>query len=299
MAWYNLPEMTYHFSPKIIFTISALFFIFYFSQNTFAAADLKWETEIYALKAKFIKEITSSDDPEVVLAIAVLYAGRIWEIAARGLAERFGEKEAYEYVERIEAENTDEVKNVTSDYLQFQVMGMKKYFQSTRAVAGILAFKRASPEDLLRVKSIEERLNQIIRSEKVGMEVMVSFARGTMIMLSLIIRFIDEDHRFTSQVNEELEFRVRQTEAIRARTDIHNYSKLFHSAVNYSRGGFRLIYFLNIYMGGKPLSEVTFIHNTWKEQIRSEDNTSIRAIAVDLTATVEASFPLVEALIKR
>jgi hypothetical protein len=260
---------------------------------------LNRETEIYSLKAKFIKEITSSDDPEVVLAIAALYAGRIWEIAARGLAERLGEKEAYEYIERIETENTDEMESVESDYLQFQVMGMKKYFQSTRAVAGILAFKRATPEDLLQVKNIEERLNQIIRSEKVGMEVMVSLARGTMIMLSLIVRFIDEDHRFTSQVNEELEFRVRQTESIRARADIHNYSKLFHSAVNYLRGGFRLIYILNMCMGGKPVSEVTFIHNTWKEHIRSEDNTSIRAIALDLTAAAEASFPLVEALIKR
>lgn len=291
--------MTLNICPRIIFTISALFFLFHFSQNTFAAADLNRETEIYALKAKFIKEITSSDDPEVVLAIAALYAGRIWEIAARGLAERFGQKEAYEYIERIETENTDEMESVESDYLQFQVMGMKKYFQSTRAVAGILAFKQATPEDLLQVKNIEEWLNQIIRSDKVGMEVMVSLARGTMIMLSLIVRFIDEDHRFTSQVNEELEFRVRQTESIRAWTDIHNYSKLFHSAVNYLRGGFRLIYILNMCMGGKPLSEVTFIHNTWKEHIRSEDNTSIRAIAVDLTAAAEASFPLVEALLKR
>ncbi len=291
--------MTHNTFPRIIFTISALFFLFHVSHNTFAAADLKRETEIHALKAKFIREITSSDDPEVVLAIAVLYAGRIWEIAARRLAERSGEKEAYEYIERIETENTDGMKSVESDYLHFQVMGMKKYFQSTRAVAGILAFKQASPKDLLQVKSIEERLNRIIRSEKVGMEVMVSFARGTMIMLSLIVRFIDEDHRFTSQVHEELEFRVRQAESIRARSDIHNYSKLFHSAVNYSRGGFRFIYFLNMCMGGKPASEVTFIHKTWKEHIRSEDNTSIRAIAVDLTAAAEASFPLVEALIKR
>jgi hypothetical protein len=284
---------------RIIFTISVLFFLNCFVQNSGAAVEMDRETELEALQAEFIEKITSIGDPEEVLVLAALYAGRIWEIAARELTERYGIEQEDEYLERADIEAKNKTEDTQRNYLHRQVMGMRLYYESTRAVAGILALGEGTEQDIQKIQTIAERLNPIISTEKVGMEVMVSLARGTMIMLSLMVRFVDLDRRLTGQVNEELDYRVRQTESIRAREDIHNYSKMLHWAVNYLRGGFRFIYLLNMSIGGRSAAEAASIHDSWKKHIQSGDTTSIRAMALDLTAATEASFPLVRALIRK
>ncbi|MBW2624179.1 MAG: hypothetical protein JRD68_14820, partial [Deltaproteobacteria bacterium] len=121
---------------RIIFTISVLFFLSCFVQNSRAATETDREAGLAALEAEFIEKITSKHDAEEVLVLAALYAGRIWEIAARGLAERYGIERAGKYLERVDIEAKSQAEGAQSNYLRRQMMGMRLYYESTRAVVG-------------------------------------------------------------------------------------------------------------------------------------------------------------------
>ena len=255
--------------------------------------------ELAALKAEFVKEMSQEDDPEEIMALAAFYAGRSWEIAVRQIAERYQTPEARNYIQRIDKGLYEPaVKKADSDPVRRQILGLDLMYRSVNAVAGIMALQRGDRLTLKQIQEIENRLNPSIDSNEDTMKAMVSLTKGIMTMLTLTLRSVDADHRFLRRINKELEFRVQEAEAIKARRDIHYYAKLLLWTVNNISGCFQFVYLLNLAVDERLAAEVGPIRRAWERHL-SRDDSPIRAMALGLTAVAEASFPLATVLAER
>ncbi|MBW1710241.1 MAG: hypothetical protein JRG97_00875 [Deltaproteobacteria bacterium] len=255
--------------------------------------------ELTALKAEFIKQMSSEDDPEEIMALAAYYTARTWEIAARRMAERYQNRRVREYIERIDRSNFEKaMEKADLDPVRRQILSLRLLYKSASAVAGILALKQGDKVTLEQLRAFENHLNLSSEAREDTMKAMVSLTKGIMTMMTLSLRSVDVNQRFLSRVNKELESRVQEANAIDAREDIHFYAKLFLWAVNNINGCFRFVYFLNLAMDQTLAAEVDPIFIAWEKHSRG-NGSPIRTMALGLTAVAEASFPLAAAFVKR
>ncbi|MBW2091166.1 MAG: hypothetical protein JRI34_03455 [Deltaproteobacteria bacterium] len=255
--------------------------------------------ELAALKAEFVNSISQKDDPEEMMALAAYYAGRSWEIAARQMAGRYQKQPAREYMERIGRQELElALKKAERDPVQRQILGLKLFYRSVNAVAGILAFQRGDKVTLEQLQTLETQLNQSIEAGEDTMNVMISLTKGVMTMLTLVLRSVDVSQKYLNQVNRELELRVLEADAIKAREDIHYYAKLFLWAVNNINGCFRMIYFLSLAVDEKLAADVDPVREAVEKHSKKNDS-PIRAMTLGLTAVAEAGFPVIAALIRQ
>ena len=263
------------------------------------APDPDAAAELMALKDDFIKKMSRENDPEELMALAAYFAGRSWEIAAQRIAEQYPTPRAEEYLNRINIQDFEEaMKKARQDPVQRQILGLKLLYRSLNAVAVILAANRGDKVTLVQIQALEKQIDQSIEAGDETMKVMVPLTRGIMTMLVLSLRSMDTGQKFLNQVNNELKFRVQEAKAIKARSDIHYYAKLFLWTINNINGSFKMICFFNLAADERLAVEVNPVREALERHLRENDS-PIRTMTLGLTAVAEAGFPVLTALVRR
>lgn len=248
------------------------------------------------LKGDFARKAGQTDNPEEILAITALYAGQVWEQAARRLHEKYQRPEVGKIITQMERDYQREIGRTRPDPIHRQILGLRILHQSLGAVNLTLALKNGDRHALRQVREVQKRLAETHKQEtKEDVFALVALSQGVANMMALTVRLADSGHRVMGPVSEELVRQAAEAERIREREDIHHYAKLFLWTVNNLNSAFTLTCLLGEAISPELGQAAQTVRAAWSEQIEENGRQPVRAMVISMTGLTEVSFPVVMA----
>ena len=242
-----------------------------------------------ALRAEYARQVSETDDPEELIALALVYAGRTWAWAAEKLAD---DQHGYEIRKQTEGLRQDLVEEIHKSRTveDRQLAGFRLLYESVGQVAELLARARDDKVAHREVLAVAARVKALGLDPKLGRNrALVVLGDGLLGMLGSAVQCTPKGRRFVPTVEQEMALAVAKAESIALRDDIHYQGKMFLLALSSARASFRMLCLLNVALKPELTPEIESLRRTWRKKA-GDGQPIARALVVTYTAITEASF---------
>ena len=250
---------------------------------------------ITELKNEYAQKAEGEDDREKLAALALAYSGRVWSLAGRSLAEKYGRTEELSRLIQLEKNLED------ADRADFNEMGLAGIRLMYEALATSAVVKSTADMDsgvLNEARTIDGDVALKTNGEKDPSYAIAVLMNGTMSMLALNTRLANTKSGVDKNVRGIFDDATMGAKAVNNRDDLHFHGRLLLLTLNGAKAGVRLCESYALALDRQLIRETGPILDTWRKKLET-DLTPPAEMAVTLTALAELSFPTAMTQIQR
>ena len=245
--------------------------------------------DLLSLRSDYARQVSETDDPEELTALALVYAGRAWALAASKLAHRQHNYESQQQIDLFQQGIMEEIRGAKT-VEDRQLAGIRLLYESVGLVAGLLALARRDKAAHQEVTAVARRVASLGIDPKLGRNrTLTVLGDGLLSMLGLAVQCTEKGRRFVPIVEQEMALAVAKAQSIAQRQDIHYRGKMFFLALSSARASFRMLCLFNVALDMNLTPEIESLRKTWRKKA-GDGQPPARALVVTYTAITEASF---------
>jgi hypothetical protein len=262
------------------------------------AAERDYLTALVELRAEYARAVKRADDPEVLMALSVGTAGRVWANTAHWLARRHHRPNLEAALNEVEADYLKITNNRRSSPESRQVAGMRLMYQAVYTMSNVLTFIRKDKRTFNEIQAIHHHVTASYDPKKKRSRNLMVLSNGAMMQLALGLRSTGRYRGMARDVNREIEAVIAEAKAINQREDVHQRGRMFLLALNNLRACFKLVYMFNLAVDQRLSKEVDPVRQAWEEKA-GPNQSATQSMVVTMAALTEVSFPVCVLLVSR